>query len=106
MMTPSKHPVPDKAEFAIDLPDAFHMGAFGKEAKFIAAAENDGIMIKLFATGGKKREAQIHLHHQLLADILTEWAGSLKAEPRMSEGHQDNLLEALRRVEKAIIGKK
>jgi hypothetical protein len=105
MTTPSKHPVPDKAEFAIDLPDKFHMGSFGKEAKFVAAAENDGIMIKLFAAGGKKREAQIHLHHELLADILMEWASSLKKEPKMSDVHQENLLESLRHVEMAIVGK-
>ncbi len=106
MMTPPKHPVPDKAEFAIDLPDKFHMGSFGKEAKFIAVAENDGILIKLFASGGKKREAEIHLHHELLADILIEWADSLKAEPTMSENHQENLLEALRCIETAITRKK
>ncbi len=77
------------------------MGSFGEGAKFEAAAEDDGLMIKLHAHG-EKREVQIHLHHHLLAAILENWAVSLKDEPPMSKDHKDRLLEALRHVEKAL----
>lgn len=96
-----KHPIPDKGQVAIDFPDKFYMGAFGKEAKFEAGAEGDGLFIKLFAAADK-REVQVHLHHFLLAEILEAWAASLKHEPKMSKDHRDRLVEALKHVQKAL----
>ena len=101
MKQPEKHRVPDKGQVSIDFPEKFYMGSFGEGAKFEAAAEDDGLMIKLHAHG-EKREAQIHLHHHLLADILEERAKSLKHEPKMSEDHRRRLIEALQHVEKAL----
>ena len=102
-MTRSKRqPIQDKGEIAIDFPEKFYMGSFSREAKFEARAENDGLLIKLIRQRGEKRVAEMHLHHHLLADILSEWASSLKEEPPMSQDHRETLLAALKQVENAL----
>jgi hypothetical protein len=100
------HPVQDKAEVSIDFPDKFFMGSFSRESKFEARAENDGLMIRLIRTSGEKRDVEIHLHHHLMADILTSWAESLANEPPMEPNHRDTMLEALKVLEKAVRRKK
>jgi hypothetical protein len=98
MKKSSTHPVPDKAEVSIDFPDKFYMGSFPRDAKFEARAENDGLFIKLTRMGGNRRQVEIHLHHYLLADILSEWAVSLANEPPMQEDHRERLLAALAQI--------
>jgi hypothetical protein len=98
----STHRIRDKGQFAIDFPEKFYMGSFCQEDKFEARAENDGLFIKLIRTGDEKRKAEVHLHHQLLADVLTEWAHSLRHEPSMEKEHKRTLLKALKAVEKAL----
>lgn len=98
----STHPIHDKAEVSIDFPDKFYMGSFSRGAKFEARAENDGLLIKLTRTGENRRKVEIHLHHQLLADILSEWAVSLANEPPMQEDHSETLRDALAQVEDAL----
>jgi hypothetical protein len=44
----------------------------------------------------------MHLHHYLLADILSEWAKSLAKESAMDESHRENLQEAIAKVDKAL----
>jgi len=95
-------PVQDKAEVSIDFPDKFYMGAFARGSKVEGRAENDGLMIKLVSTGEQKREVAMHLHHHVLADILTEWAESLAGQPPMQPDHSQTLRDALKRVEKAL----
>ena len=53
-------------------------------------------------SGEEKRAVGIHIHHHLLADILIEWTGSLKAQKTMAKDHKKDLLSALNKVEKAI----
>lgn len=96
------HPVQDQAEVSIDFPDRFYMGSFGRDSKFEARAENDGLFIKLVRGGGDSRKVQLHIHHHLMADILAAWADSLASEPPMDEDHLETLLDALSRVEKAL----
>jgi hypothetical protein len=98
MKKSSTHPVPDKAEVSIDFPDKFYMGSFPRDAKFEARAENDGLFIKLTRMGENRRQVEIHLHHYLLADILSEWAVSLANEPPMQEDHRERLLAALAQI--------
>ena len=95
-------PVLDKAEVSIDFPDKFYMGSFGLGSKVEARAEDDGLFIKLLRTGAQKRVVEMHLHHQLLADILAEWADSLAGGPPMQADHRKTLKDALKRVEKAL----
>ncbi len=96
------HPIPDKAEVAIDFPDKVYIGSFSRGSKFEARAENDGLFIKLFRGGADSRAAEMHLHHHLLADILTAWAASLSKESPMDEDHRENLQEAIAKVNKAL----
>ena len=96
------HPVQDKAEVSIDFPDKFYMGSFSRESKFEAKAEGDGLLIKLLHQDGEKRAVGIHLHHHLLADILVDWAASLKKAPAIDAEHRKTLREALKQVETAL----
>jgi len=102
MKKKTTHAIQDEAQIAIDFPEKFYMGSFCREDKFEARAENDGLMIKLIRTRGEKRQAEVHLHHQLLADVLTEWAASLKHKPPMEKAHRDTLMQALKKVEAAL----
>ena len=95
-------PVQDKAEVSIDFPDKFYIGSFLRSSKFEARAEGDGLLIKLLRPGDQKRVVELHLHHHLLADILSAWADSLAKQPPMDEDHRETLVEALRQVEKAL----
>lgn len=95
-------PVQDKAEVSIDFPDKFYMGSFLRSSKFEARSENDGLLIKLVRPGDQKRVVEMHLHHHLLADILSEWAKSVAQQPPMAEDHRETLLDALKQVEKAL----
>ena len=95
-------PITDKAEVSIDFPDKFFTGSFGRDARFEAVSENDGLFIKLARDGEDKRAVGIHLHHYLLADILAEWADSLKCQKKMDPGHKKDLQAALVKVEKAL----
>lgn len=92
----------DKAEVSIDFPDKVYMGSFMSGSKVEARSEDDGLLIKLIKTGEQKRVVEMHLHHYVLADILAEWAESLKGEPPMEADHRKTLKKALKRVEKAL----
>jgi hypothetical protein len=71
------HPIIDKGEVAIDFPDKYYSGGFGRDCSFEARAEDDGALIRLVRSGSDKRAVAIHLHHFLLAGILEELAGSI-----------------------------
>lgn len=102
MKKSTMHRIQDKAEVSIDFPEKFYMGSFPSDAKFEARAENDGLFIKLTRPGQNRRQVEIHLHHRLLADILSEWAASLAKEPPMQADHKETLHKALAKIEKAI----
>ena len=82
------HPVQDQAQVSIDFPDRFFRGSFGRDSKFEARAENDGLFIKLVRGGADSRKVEQHIHHHLLADILAASADSLADEPPKDEGHR------------------
>jgi hypothetical protein len=84
-------PIVDKAEVAIDFPDKFYMGAFGRDAGFDARADEEGLTLKLTRDGDDKRAVEIHLHYYLLADVLSEFAHSLHARGGIDEGHRTPL---------------
>jgi hypothetical protein len=94
--------IQDKAEVSIDFPDKVYMGSFARESKFEASSENDGILIRLYRPGSHRRTVEMHLHHHLLADILTGWAESLAKEPMQDADHRKALLDALKKLEKAL----
>ena len=90
------HPIIDKGEVAIDFPDKFYSGGFGRDCSFEARAENDGVLIRLARTDGEKRVAEIHLHHFLFADILAELARSLGEREAIDTLHREPLVAAAR----------
>jgi hypothetical protein len=96
------HPITDKAEVAIDFPDKFYSGGFGRDSIFEARAEADGVLIRLVRPGSDKREAQIHLHHFLLASILDDLAGSIAAREPIDLIHREPLLKAARNLLTAL----
>lgn len=99
-------PIQDEAAVSIDFPDKVYMGSFTRHSKYEARAENDGLFIRLVRTGGEKRDVEIHLHHHLMANILSDWADSLASEPVMEPNHRETMLDALTKLEKAVKRKK
>ena len=98
-------PIQDKAEVSIDFPDKFYMGSFARDSKFEARSEDDGLLIKIVKPGDAKRAVEVHLHHHLLADILSEWAESIHDEPLRDDDHRKTLLDALKQLQKALARK-
>jgi hypothetical protein len=88
------HPIPDKAEVSVDFPDKAYIGSFTRNSQFDAYAEEDSVAIRLVRPGADRREAAMHLHYGLLADILVELARSLASRPPLDEQHRVELSEA------------
>jgi hypothetical protein len=65
-------PIHDKAAVALNFPDKVYMGTFGRDSKFEATVEDDGLRLKLVRPGEEKRVFEMHIHHYLLADIIAE----------------------------------
>ncbi len=95
--------ISDKAEVAIDFPDKFYIGGFGRDAEFDARVEDDGILVRLVRTGDEKRQVEIHLHYFLFANILEEVARSIAAAQKpIDDLHRDPLLNAAKMLVSAI----
>lgn len=96
------HPITDKAEVAIDFPDKFYSGGFGRDSAFEARAEADGVLIRLVRPGSDKREVEIHLHYFLLASILDDLAGSIAGREPIDLVYREPLLKAARNLLAAL----
>lgn len=89
----SLHPIADKAEVSVDFPDKAYIGNFGRHSQFDAYVDTDNVAIRLVRPGEDRREAVVHLHYGLLADILVELARSLGAREPLDEQHRRELSE-------------
>ena len=98
----SLHPIADKAEVSVDFPDKAYIGSFGRNSQFDAYADLDSVAIRLVRPGEDRREAVMHLHYGLLADILTELARSLAARDPLDDQHRSELGEAAKRLAVAL----
>lgn len=98
----SLKPITDRAEVAIDFPDKAYMGSFGRASAFEAAADGEGVTIRLARGGEEKRRVEIHLHHYLFAGVLADVAASLAARPPLDEAHRRVLLDAARALVAAL----
>ena len=98
----SLHPITDKAEVSVDFPDKAYMGSFGRHSQFDAHADADSVAIKLVRPGEDRREAVVHLHYGLLAEILAELANSLTARDPLDEQHRLELSEAANQLASAL----
>jgi hypothetical protein len=96
------HPITDKAEVSVDFPDKAYIGSFGRHSQFDAYAEADAVAIRLVRPGEDRREAVMHLHYGLLADILSELARSLASRAALDEQHRSELSGAVRQLSEAL----
>jgi hypothetical protein len=94
----SLHPIADKAEVSVDFPDKAYIGSFSRHSQFDAHADADDAVIRLVRPGEDRREAVVHLHYGLLADILGELARSLAAREPLDEQHRAELCEAAKQL--------
>ena len=90
----SLHPISDKAEVSVDFPDKAYIGSFGRHSQFDAYADDDCVVFRLVRPGEDRREAVMHLHYGLLADILVELAKSLGSRGQLDDQHRAELSEA------------
>ena len=94
----SLHPIADKAEVSVDFPDKAYIGSFSRHLQFDAHADADNAVIRLVRPGEDRREAVVHLHYGLLADILGELARSLAAREPLDDQHRVELCEAAKQL--------
>jgi hypothetical protein len=94
----SLHPIADKAEVSVDFPDKAYIGSFSRHSQFEAHADADNAVIRLVRPGEDRREAVVHLHYGLLADILGELARSLAAREPLEDQHRAELCEAAKQL--------
>jgi hypothetical protein len=92
------HPIADKAEISVDFPDEAYMGSFGRHSQFDAYVDTDSVAIKLVRPGEDRREAVIHLHYGLLAEILTQLARSLTLRDPLDDQHRAELSDAAKQL--------
>lgn len=98
----SMHPIMDKAEVAIDLPDHMYRGAFHHDSGFEVRVDADELLLRLASAGDERRIASVHLHHFVLADILREAAVEIAQNRPIDDVHREPLLEAARELVKAL----
>jgi len=98
----SLHPIIDKAEVSVDFPDKAYLGSFGRHSQFDAYADRDSVTIRLVRPGEDRREAMVHLHYGLLAEILAELARSLGSRDPLDEPHRLDLSEAAKQLAAAL----
>jgi hypothetical protein len=94
--------VSDQAEVAIDFPEKFYMGSFSKTSRFDVMPEGGGIGLKIVKESAPKRTFEMHLHHNLLTDILREWATTIRGGAEISEHDRNDLIGALNDVAAAM----
>jgi hypothetical protein len=98
----SFHPISDKAEVSVDFPDKAYIGSFGRHSQFDAYADKDSVAVRLVRPGEDRREAVMHLHYGLLADILVELARSLASRPQLDEQHRNDLNKAAKQLWRSL----
>jgi hypothetical protein len=98
----SLHPIADKAEVSVDFPDKAYIGSFGRHSQFDAYADADSVAVRLVRPGEDRREAVMHLHYGLLAEILMELAKSLASRDQLDELHRSELSEAAKQLSASL----
>jgi hypothetical protein len=98
----TKHPVPDKAEVAIDFPEKFYMGSFARDCQFEARAEANGVFVRLQKGGAHKKSVELHLHYDLFAEILTDFADTLADAVKNDPRHREALAAACAKMSAAL----
>jgi hypothetical protein len=97
-------PITDKAEVAIEFPDKYYSGSFGRHSGFDVRADDEGVTLKLSRSGDDPRTAEIHLHYYLFADILAELARAIAARPQIDEAHREPMTKSAKELARALSG--
>lgn len=98
----SSHPIMDRAEVAIDLPNRFYRGTFDRDAAFEVHADGEEVHLRLVCSGEESRIASVHIHYFLLADIIREAAQQIADERPIDDVHREPLLAAARELVAAL----
>jgi hypothetical protein len=86
---------------ACDFPDEARLGSFSRASAFTIRTDGEGVLLRLARIGREKRMVELHLHHHLLADILTEVARILPQQP-LADEQRNALAEAAAALHEAI----
>jgi hypothetical protein len=101
------HPIPDKAEVALEYPDKLYIGTFERSARFDAHLDKTGVSLTLQRTGDveARRSIRMHLHYGLFAEILHELAKTASAMPKGDIEHRVALRDAAAALHRSVAGK-
>jgi hypothetical protein len=101
------HPIPDKAEVALEYPDKLYIGTFERSARFDAHLDKTGISLTLQRTGDveARRSIRMHLHYGLFAEILHELAKTAAAMPEDDTNHRNALRDAAEALHRSLAAK-
>lgn len=95
-------PISDRAEVGIDFPDKTFWGSFGRDSRYDAGIDPEGVHIALSRAHGEKRNVGFHIHYFLLADILNDIADGLEAGGQLDEVHREPLQAAATKLRHAL----
>ena len=95
-------PIIDKAEVAIDFPDKFYHGSFGRSSSFDVKVDSDGYHISLDRHGDEHRHVSLHLQHHLFADIIESIAEQISGRHEVSSDDLALLEKALTALANAV----
>jgi len=95
-------PITDRAEVGIDFPDKTFWGSFGRDSRYDVGVDQDGVHIALSRAHGEKRSVGFHIHHYMLADILTDMAAGMEAAEPLDEPRREALQEAATALRHAL----
>jgi hypothetical protein len=98
-------PLPDKAEVALEYPDKLYIGTFDRASRFDAHLDATGLSLNLERTGASDTRKTVHLHlnYGLLAEVLTEVAGTVVKLPAGDIEHREALINATAALHKALL---
>ena len=90
------HPIPDKAEVALEFPDKLYIGTFERSSRFDAHLDGTGISLSLHRIGAldERRSVRMHFHYSLFAEILRDLAGTAMELPAEDAAHRVELRDA------------
>jgi hypothetical protein len=101
-------PIPDKAEVALEYPDKFYVGTFDRSSRFEAHLDAVGLALTLERLGDEsvRKSFHIHLHYDLLAQILHDLAATAAAMKADDTAHRVALAEAAKALAAALVRKR
>jgi hypothetical protein len=101
-------PIPDKAEVALEYPDKFYVGTFDRSSRFEAHLDPAGLALTLERPGDEsvRKSFHIHLHYDLLVQILHDLAATAAAMKVDDIAHRVALADAAKALAAALVRKR